>query len=215
MPEVDHMEGYIAQRLRSRQCRELVVPGRRLAAVLMPLYHHNGDYGMIFTKRSDTVYHHRGQISFPGGGYEPQDASLQHTALRESTEEIGLQPTDVRLLGQLDDLLTTNSNYLVRPFVGTIPYPYPFTLDRRETAFIIEVPLDFLRQHNPSTQEVRRQEGRTVQSFFFDYGGHTIWGATAKIVKQFLDLLDAPTSEPQVSRERPAKPESILRVEHA
>jgi len=95
----------------------------------------------------------------------------------------------VQVLGQLDDLLTTGSNYLVRPFVGTIPYPYPFILDRRETASIIEVPLPWLRQHNPSTQEYRHHEGRLVQSFFFDYNGHVIWGATAKIVKQFLDLL--------------------------
>jgi len=183
------MEAYIRQLLQTYPRRELSVPGRRLAAVLIPLYQHNDDYGVIFTQRSDTVYHHRGQISFPGGGHETQDASLQHTALRESAEEIGLQPSHVQVLGQLDDLLTTGSNYLVRPFVGTIPYPYPFILDRRETASIIEVPLPWLRQHNPPTQEYRHHEGRLVQSFFFDYNGHVIWGATAKIVKQFLDLL--------------------------
>lgn len=183
------MEEYVRRILQSRVSRELVAPERRLAAVLLPLYQHNGDYGVLFTQRSHTVYYHRGQISFPGGGHEPQDASLQHTALRESAEEIGLQPEDVRVLGQLDDLLTTNSNYLVRPFVGTIPYPYPFALDQRETASIIEVPLTFLRQNNPPVEEVRDYEGRPVQSVFFDYQGHVIWGATAKILKQFLDLL--------------------------
>jgi 8-oxo-dGTP pyrophosphatase MutT (NUDIX family) len=155
----------------------------------MPLYSQHGDYMMLFTQRSQTVPHHRGQIAFPGGAYEPYDASLQHTALRESTEEIGLQSADVRILGQLDDLLTTNSNYLVRPFVGTIPYPYAFTLDSRETAYLIEVPLNFLRRHNPPAEEWRQHEGRSVRSFFFDYEGHIIWGATAKILKQFLDLL--------------------------
>lgn len=188
------MEAYITELLQAHTARELRVPGRRLAAVLMPLYHHNGDYGMLFTKRSDTVYHHRGQISFPGGGHEPQDASLQHTALRESAEEIGLQPGDVRVLGQLDDLLTSNSNYLVRPFVGVIPYPYPFRLDQRETVSLIEVPLAFLRAHNPPTEEVREYEGRLVRSFFFDYDEHVIWGATAKIVKQFLALFEASPS---------------------
>jgi 8-oxo-dGTP pyrophosphatase MutT (NUDIX family) len=183
------MEEHVRRILQSRVSQELVVPGRRRAAVLMPLYRHNGDYGMIFTLRSHTVYYHRGQISFPGGGHEPQDASLQDTALRESAEEIGLQPHDVQILGQLDDLLTTNSNYVVRPFVGTIPYPYPFILDQHETASIIEVPLTFLRQQNPPVEAVRDHEGRTVQSFFFDYQGHVIWGATAKILKQFLDLL--------------------------
>jgi 8-oxo-dGTP pyrophosphatase MutT (NUDIX family) len=186
------MEEYVRHLLQTRSCKELSVPGRRLAAVLMPLYRHNGDYGVIFTERSHTVYHHRGQISFPGGGYEPADLSLQHTALRESAEEIGLQPQDVQILGQLDDLLTSNSNYLVRPFVGLIPYPYPFRLDRRETAALIEVPLSVLRQYNPPGEEVRDYEGRAVRSFFFEYAGHTIWGATAKILKQFLDLLGPP-----------------------
>ena len=184
------MQALIAEILEGHTVRELSVPGRRLAAVLVPLFHHQGDYGVIFTKRSETVYHHRGQISFPGGGYEPHDLSLQHTALRESAEEIGLQPEDVHILGQLDDLLTTNSNYLVRPFVGTLPYPYPFEIDRRETASLIEVPLAFLRQHNPAQEDSRDHEGRTVRSYFFDYEEHTIWGATAKILKQFLDLLE-------------------------
>ena len=183
------MEEYIKQILQTYPRREIAAPGRRLAAVLVPLYQHNGDYGVIFTQRSDTVYHHRGQISFPGGGHEVHDASLQHTALRESAEEIGLQPAHVQVLGQLDDLLTTGSNYLVRPFVGTLPYPYPFILDYRETASIIEVPLTWLRRHNTPCQEHRYHAGRLVQSFFFDYNGHVIWGATAKIIKQFLDLL--------------------------
>jgi 8-oxo-dGTP pyrophosphatase MutT (NUDIX family) len=184
------MDKAIARVLQSRQRRELSVPGRRLAAVLVPLYQHNDEYGVIFTKRSETVYHHRGQISFPGGGYEPHDVSLQHTALRESAEEIGLQPEDVQILGPLDDLLTNNSNYLIRPFVGIIPYPYPFEVDRHETAFIIDVPLAFLRQRNPEAEEVREHEGRQVQSYFFHYEGHVIWGATARILKQLLDLLD-------------------------
>lgn len=184
------METYIAEVLQSRQSQELTVPGRRLAAVLVPLYCHDGDYGVIFTKRSERMVHHRGQIAFPGGGHEPHDQSLEHTALRESSEEIGLHPDHVRVLGQLDDLLTSNSNYLVRPYVGAIPYPYQFTLDQRETAYVIEVPLSFLRENNPSSQVIREHEGRVVQSFFFDYDEHIIWGATAKIIKQFLDLLD-------------------------
>jgi 8-oxo-dGTP pyrophosphatase MutT (NUDIX family) len=183
------MEEYIRQVLQTYPRRELAAPERRLAAVLVPLYQHHGDYGVIFTQRSDTVLYHRGQISFPGGGHEAQDVSLQHTALRESAEEIGLQPAHVQVLGQLDDLLTTGSNYLVRPFVGILPYPYPFVLDYRETASLIEVPLTWLQQHNPARQQYRHHAGHLVQSFFFDYHGHVIWGATAKIVKQFLDLL--------------------------
>ena len=184
------LEGRIQGLLKARPGRELTVPGRRLAAVLLPLYRHNGDYGVVFTKRSETVPHHRGQMSFPGGGYETQDGTLRQTALRESQEEIGLQTAHVRVLGQLDDLLTSNSNYLVRPFVGTIPYPYPFMVDRRETASIVEVPLRFLRQHNPRGEERRDFEGREVRSIFFEYQDHVIWGTTGKILKQFLDLLE-------------------------
>ena len=184
------MEAFIHQVLQSNPPRELSVPSRKPSAVLAPLYCHDGEYGLIFTKRSDKLLYHRGQISFPGGGYEAQDGSLQETALRESEEEIGLLATDVTILGQLDDLLTTGSNYLIRPFVGVIPYPYPFELDLRETDYLIEVPMRFLRQHNPPEQITREHDGRIVQSFFFDYEGHVIWGATAKILKQFLDLLD-------------------------
>ena len=186
------LEGRIQRLLKAHPGRELSVPGRRLAAVLLPLYRHNGDYGVIFTKRSQTVPHHRGQMSFPGGGYETRDGTLRQTALRESQEEIGLQAAHVRVLGQLDDLLTSNSNYLVRPFVGTIPYPYPFMIDRRETASIVEVPLRFLRQHNPCGEEQREFGGREVRSIFFEYQEHVIWGTTGKILKQFLDLLDTP-----------------------
>jgi 8-oxo-dGTP pyrophosphatase MutT (NUDIX family) len=184
------LEGRIQRLLKGRPGRELTVPDRRLAAVLLPLYRHNDDYGVIFTKRSETVPHHRGQMSFPGGGFETGDGTLRRTALRECQEEIGLQGAHVRVLGQLDDLLTSNSNYLVRPFVGTIPYPYPFIVDRRETASIVEVPLRFLRQHNPGKEERREFGGREVRSIFFEYQDHVIWGTTGKILKQFLDLLE-------------------------
>ena len=97
----DGMEEYIKQILQTYPRRELSAPERRLAAVLVPLYQHNGDYGVIFTQRCDTVLYHRGQISFPGGGHEVHDVSLQHTALRESAEEIGLQPAHVQVLGEV------------------------------------------------------------------------------------------------------------------
>jgi 8-oxo-dGTP pyrophosphatase MutT (NUDIX family) len=180
----------IQQMLQAQPPCELSVPSRRLAGVLAPLYEHEGEYHMVFTKRSDRMLHHRGQISFPGGGHEPNDGSLLDTALRESDEEIGLAPAHVTVLGQLDDLLTTGSNYLIRPYVGLIPHPYPFVIDPRETDYVIEVPMQFLRRHNPSRQIIREHEGRTVESFFFDYEEHVIWGATGKILKRFLDLLD-------------------------
>jgi 8-oxo-dGTP pyrophosphatase MutT (NUDIX family) len=86
-------------------------PARRQAAVLLPIFHHAGDYHLILTKRTDTVKHHKGQVSFPGGTFEPADGDLLRTALRESQEEIGVHPQHVTVLGRLDDLPTFSTNY--------------------------------------------------------------------------------------------------------
>jgi 8-oxo-dGTP pyrophosphatase MutT (NUDIX family) len=163
------------------------------AAVLLPLYEANGETHVLFTRRSELVEHHKGQISFPGGAYDATDPDLRFTAIRETWEEIGVAIDHVDVLGQLDEMITI-SNFLVRPFVGhiTAPAPYPFVHSEIEVAEILEVPLAHLRDQANVVAEPRIYQGREIMAYSFRWRDHIIWGATARILKQFLDLLAAP-----------------------
>ena len=158
------------------------------AAVLIPLFKKNGEYHILFTRRSDQVEHHKGQISFPGGRQDEEDVDLLATALREAEEEMGICPKDVRILGELDDICTV-TDFCVAPFVGLIPYPYPFKINPHEIEEMFEVPLAVLLDPGRFRKESRERAGRRGLVYFFQHGRHTIWGATASILKQLLDLL--------------------------
>jgi 8-oxo-dGTP pyrophosphatase MutT (NUDIX family) len=162
-------------------------PALTCAAVLIPLLYKNGEWHVLVTQRTENVGHHKGQISFPGGACEPQDADLLETALRETFEEVGVPPETVEVLGALDDSPTVTS-FVVTPYVGVIPNPYPYQLCRQEVAAAIEVPLSFLRKPENQRVEQRERGGRIYDVLFWDYGTYTIWGATAWILKSFLDL---------------------------
>lgn len=149
------------------------------SAVLIPIFYRQGHYHLLFTERSDEVDFHKGQVCFPGGKQEPVDSTLLETALRETEEEISLKAGDVEVLGELDDIPTITTNYVISPFVGFIPHPYPFRVDRREIRQIFSVPLSFL------TDEANFRE----DTWSYEYEGHTIWGATARILRQFIELL--------------------------
>jgi 8-oxo-dGTP pyrophosphatase MutT (NUDIX family) len=157
------------------------------AAVLVPLYIKQGQYHILFIRRTETVRVHQGQISFPGGHREASDGTLLDTALRECAEEIGLQTGDVEVLGELDDEITTTSNYIVSPFVAVIPCPYGFTLNRHEVAALIEAPVAALLGWNYHHQETL-PDGRVFDSYAYHYQGQIIWGATARILKRLLDI---------------------------
>ena len=158
------------------------------AAVLVPLFEKGGEPHVLLTRRTEQMRSHRGQISFPGGRQDPEDPSLLHTALRETAEEIGLAPADVRIVGELDDLLTV-TDYIVSPFVGIIPHPYFFRVSEREIAEMIEAPLEaFLRPERLRVSSRLEHEGRPYRTYFFHVGPHIVWGATAKILVQLLEL---------------------------
>ena len=162
------------------------------AAVFLLFYMRNGRGHVLFNKRTETVEHHKGEISFPGGAKDPEDSNFLETALRETEEEMGIRPQDVTLLGQLDDV-ATRSRYGVKVFVGTIPYPYTFRPSADEIAEVLEIPFDFLCSPQNLRHEVRWDEGQPVPGYCYVYGEHLIWGATAKIVHQFVELVhDAP-----------------------
>ena len=130
---------------------------------------------------------HRGQVAFPGGGIDPKDPGPLEAALRESHEEIGLDPRHVRVLGQLDQV-TAAADYLVTPFVGLIPFPYEFRLNPAETAAIFSVPISALLDPKFFSAEPRFSTRRSDPIYHFHYQGWDIWGATARIIKQLLEL---------------------------
>jgi 8-oxo-dGTP pyrophosphatase MutT (NUDIX family) len=161
------------------------------SAVLIPLFLKDGETNVLLTLRTETVASHKGQISFPGGAWEIGDTSLLDTALRETCEEVGIKPEDVEVLGELDDLLAI-TNFVVTPFVGVFPYPYPFTVSKREIAELIEIPLSFFLDPRNVRVDKMAYRGREVTVYFYDYGTYTVWGVTARIIKGFVDLCFSP-----------------------
>lgn len=143
------------------------------------------------------MLHHRGQISFPGGKPHKADSSLLETALRESWEEIGLEPKDVEIVGELDETPTKTSGFLISPFVALVPYPYKFTKNPREIAEILYIPLSALMDKSNFKQEYLVDDGEPVTAYFYDYHGRVIWGATASIIKQLLDSLQSASGSQQ------------------
>ena len=160
----------------------------RLSAVLVPLLAIKGAYHILFIRRSQQVEHHKGEISFPGGVCEKDDGGLEKTALREAFEEVGIQPRDVVVLGMVDDMETVSTRYRVTPVVGVIPYPYSFTRCAREVDELITIPVFNLLDEVNGREEPVEREGKTYTGFVYHYKNYVIWGATARILKNFLTL---------------------------
>jgi 8-oxo-dGTP pyrophosphatase MutT (NUDIX family) len=158
-------------------------PGRPLvpAAVLVPVVARPAGLTVLLTQRTDHLHHHAGQISFPGGRVESTDVSAVMTALRETEEEIGLDPERVELLGELAEYCT-GTGFSVTPVVGLVHPPFDLRLDAFEVAEAFEVPLTFLL--DPANHERREMEyeGRMRQYYAMPYQGRFIWGATAGIL---------------------------------
>jgi 8-oxo-dGTP pyrophosphatase MutT (NUDIX family) len=195
-------EEVIAKKLR-RACR----PGRiastdgvapwpedaklRCAAVLMPLAWFADEWHLLFTRRTDAVAHHKGQVSFPGGACDADEATPEATALREADEEIGLRPRDVRLLGRLNDMVTI-TGYRVTPVAGVIPWPYKFIMSPREVSRVFAVPLSWLARRENWEERMATPKG-ILRAFpviiYRPYDGEIVWGATARMTLIFLKVL--------------------------
>ena len=176
----------VERRLASRPRRAPEKGNARRAAVLVPLFVREGMLWIVFTRRTETVEHHRGQISFPGGAEEEDDRDLSATALRETHEELGILPQDVRLLGALTPIVTVTDFY-VAPFVAAIPQPYMFAPAESEIAEVVEAPVTALS--DPAVKETKFLPGRDEPVLFYRYGEHVIWGATARILAELLEAL--------------------------
>ncbi len=163
----------------------------KAASVLVPFLQIEGDWNILFTRRTDSLVEHSGQVAFPGGRKEPEDTSHEETALREAHEEIGLDPGDVRILGRLDSFVTI-TNYILTPVVGCIPWPFPIRLEANEVQRVFTIPLSWLA--DPANHETRPRPlpppFPNIQVIYFHpYDGETLWGVSAQIMVNLLKIL--------------------------
>jgi 8-oxo-dGTP pyrophosphatase MutT (NUDIX family) len=160
-------------------------PSFKQAAVLIPFVKREGKLYLLLTRRALHLRHHPGQISFPGGGFEPDDIALKTTALRETYEEIGIEASSINIIGQLGDYPTV-SNYIVRPFVGFVAEDYQLTLDANEVDDAFEVPWRFFteRESHHCVQMLRK--GRMHDVHFMPFNDRMIWGTTAAMIHDLL-----------------------------
>jgi 8-oxo-dGTP pyrophosphatase MutT (NUDIX family) len=159
------------------------------AAVLVPLYlaGESEEPYLVLTRRRADLRRHAGEISFPGGRRDAGDVDLSDTALREAEEEIGLERSQVRMLAELPPTSTFATNYVIHPFVGTIPAGIAWRPSAREVDAVLELPLSAIRSGRRRTQMERR--GISFETDAFVVGEHLIWGATARIVENLLERL--------------------------
>jgi 8-oxo-dGTP pyrophosphatase MutT (NUDIX family) len=164
-------------------------PGRRPAAVLLLIRPIEDEPHLLFMRRSEKVHTHKGQISFPGGGFKPSDGTLVNTALRETEEEIGVPPSRVKVLGPLPPTDTVVSNFVIYPFVGLLHdplEPLEFTTDDFEVAELLHLPLRVLLDPKNIREETWVMRGRPQVVNFYNYKQIVIWGATARILDNFI-----------------------------
>ena len=148
------------------------------ASVLIPIVARSGEMTMLFTRRTENLRSHSGQISFPGGRAEPGDTSPEATALRETHEEIGLEPGKVELIGRLSEY-RTRTGYRITPVIGVIMPPLQLRPDAQEVDEVFEVPLAFLLDPRNHQRHSRLYQGETRSFFAIPYRDYYIWGATA------------------------------------
>jgi 8-oxo-dGTP pyrophosphatase MutT (NUDIX family) len=162
----------------------------RPAAVLVPLYTAENEWHVLLTQRTNSVASHKGQVAFPGGRADPDDASLVETALRETEEEIGLSRERITVIGRLDELLTV-TQYRVTPIVGVIPWPVTLTPSLAEIDSIFGVPLRWLS--DPANHTVAERTppygGPPIPVHHFYFGDYDIWGATARMIMNLLEVV--------------------------
>ena len=164
----------------------------RSAAVLVPLLKRKRAWHILFTRRTSSLPEHSGQVAFPGGRADPDDQSARITALRETHEEIGISPDDVKVLGELQELRTI-SNYCVFPIVGRIPWPYDFVLAREEVSRVFTIPLEWLA--DPNNHEIQFRELPPPYSpapviYFERYDNELLWGVSAEITLNLLESVE-------------------------
>lgn len=181
------VESAIRRALAGHCKREIDDPSMARAGVLVLLYPKDGTTHVLFNKRSEHVEKHKGEIAFPGGGWESCDTTILDTALRETWEEMSIEPEDVTVLGELDDIVTI-SDFVVTPYVGTIPGEYDFK-PNIEVAEVVEVPLEAILNGRNLRDDTRLVNGAIERRATYAHDGHLIWGATGMILEGFVRIL--------------------------
>ena len=191
------LPGYDAQKKMSPSHRAFAPgPGKGepfAGAVLLLLYPgepDREDLYLVLTVRTEYVAVHKGQVSLPGGGFEEEDLSLAHTALREASEELGVRTGDIRVIGELTPVYIEPSNFHVYPYVAYIPYRPTFIVHAIEVCEVLEVPVAHFRDENNVVIEDWLIEGAMRQVPYFDVYGKKVWGATAIILGEFTAVLE-------------------------
>ena len=177
----------LSKTLQSRHRQSEPTEGRTIAAVLLPLFYQEDRWFLLFTLRSDQVEHHKRQISFPGGKQDPGE-DLMQTALREAEEEVGINPLSVRILGALDDIVTI-TNYRVTPFVGVVSFPWEAKMSLIEIDELLMIPFDELANPMNFGKKNVMLDGEGHDTYGYQWGKYVIWGATARILHQFLEVI--------------------------
>lgn len=184
---MSHTLDQLLRRLKTHQPRHLPLKGFTCSAVLVPIVPVASAYNILFTRRTHRVRDHKNQISFPGGVKERQDASLIQTALRETEEEIGLDRSEVQILGRLKDLYTP-TGYRITPIVGLLSKPLRFKPNPYEIEEIFQVPLTHLLDRKNMKLQKAEFFGKAFDIPFFNFRHYTIWGATGRITREFIEL---------------------------
>ncbi len=186
----DKLLEHMQEKLRAHQPREYIYTQTEWtdAAVLIPVFFDEGQAHLLFTKRTEMLRHHKGQISFPGGKYDSSDSDLERTALRETCEEIGLRRDDITLLGKTDKFLT-NTHFLVQPFVGFFSYPYQFKVNAGEIDRLIKVPLLHLTDESNFEIKFIDYKDQLWPVHYYHYKKDVIWGVTGFLLSNFLNII--------------------------
>jgi len=192
---LDNLPEFLEQELGRRQRIAHPEWQAQPAAILIPLYRERDVWHLLFTRRTDNLDSHKGQVSFPGGLIEPQDQTPVFAALREAEEELGLRRQDIRVLGIMDTHLTV-TNFAIAPIVGIIPWPYSLQINEAEVAVAFGVPLIWLADpaNIQAEHHLTHHSGTDLTVYYFKpFNGEVIWGATARITLDLIHMLTEPS----------------------
>lgn len=190
IPALDHYLERLRVKLQRADAAPKPLPGteRKAAAVLVPIFRRDGDLHVLYTRRSDRMSSHRGQVAFPGGRFDRRDPHLLAAALREAYEEVGIEPQAVEVLGSFEGRRTHSTDILVTPFVGLVRGNQQWRADPKEVAEVFDVPLRALSDQRYRGHYRWHNDGRVTTHPAILYGGQTIWGLTYALTLSFLEL---------------------------